>query len=157
MKMCENELRITLQCISTQWREKIREKKTHEEAKEEEKNAKLFKSRQTLARTPTIYYSEKYQWNSSLFFFFFCSKWPRDRFSLVQIHFSYSLLKFNDMENYAIRQIELRFFDRPTTHSTAQHWTLTYENAWILEHFGVLLVFYSPNIFEMCSKEYITA
>lgn len=37
------------------------EKKTHEEAKEEEKNAKLFKSRQTLARTPTIYYSEKYQ------------------------------------------------------------------------------------------------
>lgn len=43
-------------------------------------------------------------------------KWPRDGFSLVQIHFSYSLLKFNDMENYAIRQIELRFFDRPRTH-----------------------------------------
>lgn len=150
MKMCENELRITLQCISTQWREKIREKKLTKKRKKKKRMVNYLNRDKLWRARQQIYYSEKYQWNSSLFFFFFCSKWPRDRFSLVQIHFSYSLLKFNDMENYAIRQIELRFFDRPTTHSTAQHWTLTYENAWILEYFGVLLVFYSPNIFEVC-------
>lgn len=79
----------------------------------------------------------------------FFSKWPRERyFALVQIHFSDSLLKFNDMENYAIRQIELRFFERPTRTRT-----LTYKNAWILECFGVCLVFFSQNLLVKCVKK----